>query len=93
MKCAGFDEWQTLLTAYDRGTLSVAGLCQGWRAQTELLQSLPPRYGAVLEDILGRMESSALFSEESCSFSMADLRHSLQVWLDKARAAHGSAAP
>jgi hypothetical protein len=50
----------------------------------DLLTALPPRYGEVLLGLLDRLESSALFSEESCSFSHADLHDSLQMWLNKA---------
>lgn len=55
------------------------------RASTELLAALPPRYGEVLLNLLDRLESSALFSDESCSFSQQDLLANLQVWVDKAR--------
>ncbi len=34
--------------------------------------------------LLNRLESSALFSDESCSFSRHDLLDSVQLWLDKA---------
>jgi hypothetical protein len=54
------------------------------RGQTALLAALPPRYTEVLLGLLDRLESSALFSEESCSFSQRDLLDSLQLWLDKA---------
>ena len=56
------------------------------RTQDALLATLPPRYGDVLLQLLDRLESSALFSEESCSFSQTDLLANLQVWVDKARA-------
>jgi hypothetical protein len=56
------------------------------RAQSALLAALPSRYGEVLLGLLDRLESSALFSEESCSFSQRDLLDSLQLWIDKARA-------
>jgi hypothetical protein len=39
----------------------------------------------VLHALLDRLESSALFAEESCSFSQTDLLDSLQLWLDKAQ--------
>jgi hypothetical protein len=39
----------------------------------------------VLQPLLDRIEASALFSEESCSFSQKDLLASLQMWADKAR--------
>ncbi len=54
------------------------------REQSELLATLPPRYTEVLLGLLDRLESSALFSEESCSFSQRDLLDNLQLWLDKA---------
>jgi hypothetical protein len=65
--------------------ITIAAFCQAWRAQTGLLAQLPPRYAAVMEDLLGRMEAGSLFTEESCSFSQEDLQASLAVWLDKAR--------
>ena len=51
-----------------------------------LLTTLPPRYGEVLLGLLDRLESSALFTDESCSFSHRDLQDSVQLWLDKASA-------
>ena len=68
------------------GALPVAALAREWREQATLLAFLPPRYGQVLEDILGRLESAGLFSEESCSFSQHDLFNALGDWLDKAQA-------
>ncbi len=54
------------------------------RDQTELLEQLPPRYAEVLHGLLDRLESSALFDAESCSFSQRDLTDSMRLWLDKA---------
>ncbi|QGW83483.1 hypothetical protein [Variovorax paradoxus] len=65
---------------------SITALSNEARASSELLGALPPRYGEVLLNLLDRLESSALFSEESCSFSQKDLLDNLQVWVDKARA-------
>ena len=45
---------------------------------------LPEKYGVVLGNLLDRIEASALFSEESCSFSQRDLHDSLQHWIDRA---------
>jgi hypothetical protein len=56
---------------------------QIWREQATLLP-LPARYGEVLNGQLDRMESSALFSEESCSFSHKDQLDALKIWLEKA---------
>lgn len=54
------------------------------RDQAALLAALPPKYGEVLHNLLDRLEASALFAEESCSFSQSDLTESLQFWIDKA---------
>lgn len=59
------------------------------RAQPTLLAALPPQFEAVLLNLLDRLESSALFSDESCSFSQTDLLDSLQMWVDKAGARLG----
>jgi len=54
------------------------------RAQTALLAALPPRFSEVLNQLLDRLESSALFDGESCSFSQTDLHASLHTWLEQA---------
>lgn len=56
------------------------------REQSALLAALPPAYATVWHGLLDRLESGALFSEESCSFSQTDLIDSLALWLDKAQA-------
>ena len=50
-----------------------------------LLGALPERYRTVWLGLIDRMESSALFTEESCSFSQTELIDSLSIWLDKAQ--------
>ena len=77
---------QDALNAFSQGSLTASALSHTARAQTDLLAALPPRYAEVLHGLLDRLESSALFSEESCSFSQKDLVASLQLWVDKARA-------
>lgn len=79
-----FGDLQAAFDHLRQGTLSVSAFSDQARAQTALLAALPPRYGEVLLQLLDRLESSALFSEESCSFSQRDLFDSLQLWLDKA---------
>ncbi|WP_311222362.1 MULTISPECIES: hypothetical protein [unclassified Acidovorax] len=54
------------------------------RAFAALRAALPARYDEVLLGLLDRLESGALFAEESCSFSQKDLVDSLQMWADKA---------
>lgn len=81
-------ELEALQQALDRsrsGQASVQQLCAAAQAAGGLRAALPERFGAVLDDLLNRMEAGALFSEESCSFSQGDLLDSLQIWLDKAR--------
>lgn len=71
-------------TLADASPLAATALAAQWRAEGALLAALPSRYGAVLESLLARFESAALFGEESCSFSAGDLREQLGLWLDKA---------
>ena len=54
------------------------------RAQQALFQTLPPKFEEVWLGLVDRLESSALFNEESCSFSQTDLLDSLDMVLDKA---------
>jgi hypothetical protein len=79
------------LQAFERGDHTAATLSTLARQQTTLLAALPPRYGEVLLNLLDRLESSALFSEESCSFSQKDLVANLQMWVEKARGSLGQA--
>ncbi|MBU0746962.1 MAG: hypothetical protein KKB08_05440 [Gammaproteobacteria bacterium] len=76
---------RTELDALREGLTRPANFSSQVRTQTALLNALPPRYTEVLHGLLDRLESSALFSEESCSFSQKDLVDSLQMWVDKAR--------
>lgn len=88
MSSTALAELQTLqsqLDALRSGALSVATLSTQARASSALLAALPPRYTEVLHGLLDRLESSALFSEESCSFSQKDLLDNLQMWVEKAR--------
>ena len=74
------------LAACRQGTLSTTEMTNLWRSSASQLP-LPDKFGTVLANVLDRIESSALFSEESCSFSQRDLLDSLGLWSDKARAA------
>ena len=81
-------QWQSLsdlLVSLRQGRSDVSAFSASARSQQALMDALPQRYTTVLHDLLDRLESSALFSEESCSFSRKDLIESLQMWLDKAR--------
>ncbi len=86
--------WVRLEAAFQQvreGRLTAGQFSDACRTETEWLATLPPRFPEVLHQLLDRLESSALFSEESCSFSQRDLFDSLQMWLDKARASPGGA--
>jgi hypothetical protein len=72
------------LAACSRGQLPQRELIAQWRSGAATLP-LPDKFGEVLGALLDRIEASALFSEESCSFSQKDLLDGLQVWADKAR--------
>ena len=66
--------------------LSAADLGSQARSSGALLTTLPPRYAEVLLNLLDRLEASALFTEESCSFSQTELFDTLEQWADKAQA-------
>ena len=72
------------LNALRSNSLGVSAFANTARNNNALLQVLPPRYAEVWLGLIDRLESSALFSEESCSFSQVDLLDSLSLWLDKA---------
>lgn len=72
------------LTALRGNSLGVSAFASTARNTHALLEALPPRYAEVWLGLIDRLESSALFSEESCSFSQVDLLDSLSMWLDKA---------
>lgn len=80
-------QWQTLnlgLEALDGTPQGLQGFCAQAHAAASLHQVLPPTYETVLFDLLNRLESSALFDDESCSFSHGDLLASIRAWMDKA---------
>lgn len=83
---AQLDTLQRALQEAATDPAAVARFSATARAQTELLTALPPRYSEVLLNLLDRLESSALFSEESCSFSQKDLVANLTMWVEKAQA-------
>jgi hypothetical protein len=75
---------QLALQQLRQGQLKVDQLATQAHSLQRLPAELPARFATVLHELLNRLESSALFSEESCSFSQVDLLDSLQMWLDKA---------
>ena len=53
--------------------------------QALLYAALPRRFTLALDQLRDRLESSASFIEESCSFSQRDLWDAMQAWIDRAR--------
>jgi hypothetical protein len=71
----------------DQGPAALAALAHAARSDTaELWTLLPPQYREVLLGLLDRLESSARFSEESCSFSQQELLAHVDTWMVQARA-------
>lgn len=76
---------QRWLDQLRQGQLSTRDYLSAARQNGALTGALPEKFGTVWVNLLDRLESASLFSEESCSFSQTDLLDSLQLWLDKAR--------
>lgn len=79
-----FETLQRDLMAARAGELDMGTLARRLRGLI-LPAALPPKYGEVLAEITDRIESSALFDEESCSYSQSDLLEALEVWARKAQ--------
>lgn len=75
---------QQALQQLRQGHIRVNQLAEQAHRLQCLPAELPERFATVLHGLLNRLESSALFSEESCSFSQVDLLDSFEMWLDKA---------
>ena len=73
---------QHTLQAWLDSSGNSADLIQAFRVFCKDSQ-LPEKYGTALENVLSRVESSSLFTEESCSFSKKDLANALSIWLEK----------
>lgn len=75
------------LAALRADRLTATAFCARARALPAQLSPLPARYGEVLQALLDRLESGALFTEESCSFSQQGLLDQFDQWLARAREA------
>lgn len=74
------------LESFSVGEISLEDLARAMRdASQQHEPTLPDRYLDVLERLLNQLESSALFSEESCSFSRTDMVAALVEWLARAQ--------
>ncbi|MEO7400666.1 MAG: hypothetical protein ABIV07_07845 [Polaromonas sp.] len=81
---AQLSNMQAALQQLRAEALSVARFSSLVQEQSLLRSALPGRFDEVLMQLLDRLESSALFSDESCSFSHSELLGSLQLWAEKA---------
>jgi hypothetical protein len=81
------DHVQHSLQAWLGGSGNSAELIETFRIFYKDSQ-LPEKYGVALENVLSRVESSSLFTEESCSFSKKDLANALSIWLEKVQQYH-----
>ena len=79
------DSLQLSLDRYRAKESSLSELLQQCRHHEPLLDRLPPAFAQVWHALLDRLESSALFDEESCSFSRHELLDHLAQWIAKAR--------
>ncbi|HTH78790.1 MAG TPA: hypothetical protein VL593_07415 [Ramlibacter sp.] len=79
-----FETLQRDLAAARAGELDMGTLARRLRGLI-LPAALPPKYEEVLAEITDRIESSALFDEDSCSYSQSDLLEALEVWARKAQ--------
>jgi hypothetical protein len=73
-----------LLDAWEAGEAPTALMVARWR-EAAAGAGLPPRFLAVLEQVLQAAESADLAGGESCSFSRTDLVENLRTWLTHAR--------
>ncbi|MBP0628434.1 hypothetical protein [Cupriavidus sp. AcVe19-1a] len=68
------------------GSMPAQELVRAWRDAGSGL-TLPPVYGQAMEELLRRLEMSAVFAQDSCSFSSSAVTDQLARWLDKAATA------
>lgn len=77
-------ELRATLEQLRNDALSVRDFCGLARRPKPWLGQLPEAYAEVWDNLLDRLESAALFSGDSCSFSQSSLLDSFAMWLDKA---------
>jgi hypothetical protein len=71
-----FDALHRSLADHEHGRIDVAALVKLWRDSTATAQLTQ-----ALDAILMRLESGAMFDEDSCSFSQPELILALRQWL------------
>lgn len=86
MSAANTETLARMRSALDQhigGTLPAVELVTAWREAAPAL-TLPPVFGQAMEELLRRLEMSAVFAQDSCSFSSTAVTDQLRRWLDKA---------
>jgi hypothetical protein len=86
MPTAALATLRQALTTLRQDATTDRAFVQAARSQEVMFKALPPKFEEVWLGLVDRLESSALFNEESCSFSQTDLLDSLEMVLDKAEA-------
>ncbi|MDF3035323.1 MAG: hypothetical protein K0S28_597 [Paucimonas sp.] len=84
MKHIALQSMSRALDELRMGSQSISVFCTVWRTQKPALASLPTRYLEVMENLLVRLETGSMFTEESCSFSQEDLHQAFASWLRQA---------
>ncbi|MDQ8022152.1 MAG: hypothetical protein REI94_09945 [Moraxellaceae bacterium] len=83
---APLDQLESALARRRDGSLSPTDFVRLLRETAHpLCAQLPPRFTEVLEDLCMRLESSQLFSGDSCSFSDRELLDGVGFWIERAR--------
>jgi hypothetical protein len=80
------DALRRATNALRAGEIDVRLFAQTVNESASIIAALPPAYERAMTDIVIRLESSAPFAGESCSFNPTDLFDALDVWLTKAQA-------
>jgi hypothetical protein len=86
MPTAALATLRQALTTLRQDATTDRAFVQAARSQEVMFKALPPKFEEVWLGLVDRLESSALFNEESCSFSQTDLLDSLEMVLNKAEA-------
>ena len=86
MPTAALAKLRQALTTLRQDATTDRAFVQAARSQEVMFKALPPKFEEVWLGLVDRLESSALFNEESCSFSQTDLLDSLEMVLNKAEA-------
>ncbi len=74
------------LDRHRAGALPAEALVRAWRQQAPAL-TRSPVFGQAMEELLRRLEMSAVFAQDSCSFSSTAVTDQLERWLAKAATA------